>query len=94
MLHWVVLAMLVLATITILEVDSKSDRLLRKASKTVTQIDELKAQIAASIEVNRTALALVAALAAGKVNPADVQSMTDQLKASSDALAAAVAAHA
>lgn len=83
---WIMLAMLVLATLTVLEIDSK-------AGRTVAQLDELKAQVAASVEVNRLAIALIATLAAGKVNPADVQAMTDQLKASSEALAASVAAN-
>ena len=62
-----------------------------------TKMDALIAQVTATVGVQASAVTLiqglVAELVAAQGDPAKVQALTDQLKASTDALAAAVAAN-
>lgn len=60
------------------------------------EFDALKAQVAATLTAEQSAIVLInsiaAQIAAASEDPAAVQALSDQLKASADALAAAVVA--
>jgi len=72
--------------------------LLSQTQKEVTMtLDQLQAQVQQTTTVEQSAITLIqglaAQLAAAATDPAKVQALADQLKASSDALAAAITAN-
>lgn len=73
---------------------------LRKVSNMSKELDDLKAQVTASIAVEASAVTLItgiaaqlAALIAAGSDPAALSALSAELKASADALGAAVAAN-
>lgn len=84
--------------------DAKLDRILlllhtliRKEELVMADLSSLQAQVQANTEVEASAVVLIqgiaAQLAAAKTDPAAIQALSDQLKASADGLAAAVTAN-
>ena len=85
-------------------IDAKLDRILlllhtliRKEELVMADLSSLQAQVQANTEVEASAVVLIqgiaAQLAAAKTDPAAIQALSDQLKASADGLAAAVTAN-
>lgn len=85
----------------LIEVDRKLsqiiDQLAKQESKMSVSLDALTAQVAQNTQVEASAVTLIqgiaAQLAEAAADPAKVQALSDQLKASADSLAAAVTAN-
>jgi chromosome segregation ATPase len=81
----------------ITELHEAVNAIKKKEQKMSAQLDVLTAQVAENTEVEESAIALIegiaAKLAAAQDDPAAVAALVDQLNASADALAAAVAAN-
>lgn len=72
-------------------------KLLEEGKKMAADLEALKAEVARNTEVDESAIVLIQGIAAQleelKGDPAAIQALADRLKASSDALAAAVVAN-
>ena len=78
-------------------INDKLDLIIQQGAKEMAILDDLTAQVAQNASVEGSAVQLIqniaAQLAAAGTDPAKLQDLQNQLKTSSDALAAAVAAN-
>jgi ABC-type transporter Mla MlaB component len=79
------------------QIDSKLASLIQQGTQTMADLTALTAEVSRNTEVDQSAIALLTGLAAQiealKTDPIALQTLADQLKGSSDALAAAVVAN-
>lgn len=82
---------------TLARIDTKLDRILFKQETTMADLTELQAQVAANTDIVQSAIVLINGIAAridaAGVDPVALKALSDSLKASDDALSAAVTAN-